>query len=231
MIIQDEENKNLNKFETDYKETILLIESVIAFFLNEFIKFDSAFRKKNQIIFFLLMSSFNDILVSINIAGKGYIAQAYILLKRIIESWRLQIYLFHNESEAIKYTNNPNYKISNLNEQVDALIETHNIYEFEDSDSTKFYKDFIKSMYERACKYSHLDSDYLKIELLSDNALIIGPNYDEKLIKIFLHCLLMMFRVEIQFINYTNWIKTNAIKDEYKNLIEIQEKLVDEIFE
>lgn len=83
-----------------------------------------------------------------------------IIIKKIIETWRDIIYYSKNKNDSLLYYNNAkDYekpKSKYLHPKIDEIIKEHGIHILEDFEQ-KFYKDFLKRIYENVCSFSHQD--------------------------------------------------------------------------
>ena len=153
---------------------------------------------------------------------KGLLTAIPLLLKKIIEAWRYLIYYSAYKEEASLFLNNvEDYtkpKQSNLAIKIDEIIAENKIHRMLDDDS-KFYKDFIKTFYERVCAYSHMDILPLKAELLDkDMKLDLGINVRDEVLNEYLLLFLILIALFFEFIAYYYKLENFEYSDIYKEV-------------
>lgn len=179
-------------------------------------------EESNKPISLLIASYIKDIDECVICLQTGLLNAVPLLLKKIIETWRYIIYYSQNKNDSLLYYNNakdyekPKRKC--LHSKIDEIIKKHGIHILEDFEQ-KFYKDFLKKIYENVCSFSHQDIIELKISVLdSDSKINFFINSHKELLNDYLKTLLILVRIEFETFGYLNFVDELFIS-KYKTLI------------
>ena len=128
---------------------------------------------------------------------------------------------FSKPISLLYYNNAKDYekpKSKYLHPKIDEIIKEHGIHILEDFEQ-KFYKDFLKRIYENVCSFSHQDITELKISVLdSDSKINFFINSHKELLNDYLKTLLILVRIEFETFGYLNFADELFIS-KYKTLI------------
>lgn len=179
-------------------------------------------EESNKPISLLIASYIKDIDECLICLQAGLLNAVPLLLKKIIETWRYIIYYSQNKNDSLLYYNNAkDYekpKREYLHSKIDEIIKEYGIHILEDFEQ-KFYKDFLKRIYENVCSFSHQDIIELKISVLdSDSKINFFINSHKELLNDYLKTLLILVRIEFETFGYLNFVDELFIS-KYKTLI------------
>ena len=214
----------VKEYYVENKQIFDLISVSQAYFKDLFQEKIKSFiiEESNKPISLLIASYIKDIDECLICLQAGLLNAVPLLLKKIIETWRYIIYYSQNKKESLLYYNNAkDYEKSKrkcLHSKIDEIIKKYGIHILEDFEQ-KFYKDFLKRIYENVCSFSHQDITELKISVLdSDSKINFFTNSHKELLNDYLKTLLILVRIEFETFGYLNFVDELFIS-KYKTLI------------
>ena len=173
--------------------------------------------KKNLLMWFVV-SNIKSFSSSCNLIQTGYLSDAFIILRKIIECLYFQLYfMFQNDNFALSYLNE---KFKPKSNDIQEIIKNYVLPQKVINCYPAFFKDFYGILYTANSGYIHFDAANLKTDLSNNKNLydiVIGPNWDQANINICLNQLITFINIQLDILHFQGF---SIMEDEYLKIKE-----------
>ncbi len=206
-----EERLVLNQFKSNFKKEINLFRNILSTLqiILESSKTSTKDYNRNSVLV-LAGLNYKGFTGSFDRISKGYISDSEAILKKTIESFLAQGYLFLNPAKAKKwYKGEMELKSLESNRLVlsKKLDILNNREKFFPTDKKDFFEGYVyRNFYKNSNEIAHLNSKLVLREMrfdrdgmIYDNTMVLGPKWDLEFTKIIINRIIMfsMFQASL----------------------------------